>query len=122
MTASHKNRLIKLIDRECLSSNLDLRGSSASSRIQWDDMCNNKDVLKNKIYTLIKCGTGVDGDVPDAFGQERPVYQQVLGLITSNIDKMAANYKITKKWCEIPKPANQTNKNIRNEEDSKKRK
>ena len=68
MTASHKNRLIKLIDRECLSSNLDLRGLSASSRIQWDDMCNNKDVLKNKIYTLIKCGTGVDGDVPDAFG------------------------------------------------------
>lgn len=102
MTNSHRNRLLKLIDRECLPSNLDTRSLSASSRAQWDDMCNNKDALKNKIFTLIKCATGADGDVADAFGQDKPFYEKVLKTITSNIDQAVANYKATSQWCVIP--------------------
>lgn len=102
MTTSHRNRLVKLIDRECLPSNLDLRGLSTSSRAQWDDMCNNKDALKNKIVTLIKCATGTDGDVADAFGQDLPFYENVLKTITSNVDQAVANYKATQQWCVIP--------------------
>jgi protein-tyrosine-phosphatase len=36
MTNSHRNRILALIDRECLASNLDTRLLSSSSRAHWN--------------------------------------------------------------------------------------
>lgn len=99
MTSSHRDRLVKLIDRECLSSNIDLRGLSDSSKAQWVEMCKNKAQLKAKIHTLIGCTTGVDADVEDAYGKDMQFYQQTLTIIQNNIDAIAKNYKQTGNWC-----------------------
>lgn len=99
MTSSHRDRLIKLIDRECLASNIKLRDLSTSSQAQWNKMCDNKELLKAKIHTLIGCATGVDANIDDAFGKDMPFYQQTLTTIQNNIDQLVTNHNKTGYWC-----------------------
>ena len=64
-------------------------------------MCNdnNKQSLKNKIFTLSGCATGIDTDIPDAYGHDMNFYQDVMQQIKANVDQVIARYVISNQWC-----------------------
>ena len=99
MTKSHKQRLLKLINRECLSSNITARDLSASSKKHWLTMCQNKLLLTQKIYTLTECATGNNTDIADAFGKDKKFYERTQNTIAKYTDMIMQNYKTTGKFC-----------------------
>lgn len=99
MGTKYNDRLENLIDRECSSFNLDYPNRSFS-KDQWQAMCQHKDQLKSKIHTLIGCATGVDGDIPDAYGQDEAFYIETRNQIIKNIKPIMNSYQDTGKWCQ----------------------
>ncbi|KEI35035.1 hypothetical protein FRA_41c09280 [Francisella sp. W12-1067] len=91
MGTKYSDRLKNTIDRECSDFNLNYSNRSFN-KDQWIAMCNDKDQLKAKIYTLIGCATGADGDIPDAYGQNKEFYIDVRNQITQNIDEIIPTY------------------------------
>jgi protein-tyrosine-phosphatase len=95
MTASHKQRLLNLIDKECTPASLNASNMLDSEKNKLKLACANTSQLKSKIHTLIGCATGTDGDIADAYGtppeKETEVYQDVYKAIAENIDLVMKN-------------------------------